>query len=65
VQQFLVEGGGFRIVDDAGQSYLPDNLATAFQQNGLRVFFSGRLTGANSTQQVGAVIHLDEIHLLP
>lgn len=64
VQQFLVEGGGFKLAADSGASYLPDNLSPAFQQNGLRVYFTGHVTGASTTQQTGIPIHLDGIRTL-
>ena len=65
IRRFLVEGGGFKLVDGSGTSYLPDNLAAAFQQDGLHVSYQAHLTGMSSSQQVGAVIHLDEIHAIP
>ena len=65
VRHFQVEGGGFKLVGDTGTAYLPDNLAPAFQQDGLRVFFTGHLTGAPTALQVDVPIHLEEIHLLP
>ena len=65
VRHFAVEGGGFEIVNSSGTVYLPDNLTPDFQVDGLRVHFEAHLTGAASSQQVGPLIHVDEIHRIP
>lgn len=65
IRHFLIEGGGYKLVDSSGNSYLPDNLTSEFQIDGLRVTFSGQLTGVATSQQVGPAIHLNTIQKAP
>ena len=65
ILHFTIDGGGYKLVDNSGKSYLPDNLTPGFQVDGLGVTYTGHLTGAATIAQVGASMHLDTIQKVP
>lgn len=57
-----LEGGFWGLIDDAGQRYVPERLAPAFQHDGLRVRVRATLAEKNfGIQMWGTRIHLLDI----
>ena len=60
-----LEGGFWGLIDDAGERYVPENLAPAFQQDGLRVTVHAALAEEGfGIQMWGTHIHLLDIEKL-
>jgi hypothetical protein len=55
------EGGFYGLITDTGDHYLPENLASEFQKDSLRIYFEGTITDRPTTQQWGRTITLRRI----
>ncbi|HZD42666.1 MAG TPA: DUF333 domain-containing protein, partial [Methanomicrobiales archaeon] len=62
IQYIDLEGGFYGIVTDGGEQYLPLNLESAYQKNGIAVTFKGQLQeGTVTTQMWGTPLQITEI----